>query len=27
MAASRLRPTAASDGDDDGGHVQRIKVS
>ena len=27
VAASRLRPTAAPDGDDDGGHVQRIKVS
>jgi hypothetical protein len=27
MAASRFRPTAASDGDDDGGHVQHIKVS
>jgi hypothetical protein len=27
MAASRLRPTGAADGDDDGGHVQHIKVS
>jgi len=26
MAASRLRPTSTDDGDD-GGHVQRIKVS
>ena len=27
MAASRLRPTGVDDDDDDGGHVQRIKVS
>ena len=27
MAASRLRPTGSGDGDDDGGHVQRIRVS
>ena len=27
MAASRLRPTGAEGGDDDGGHVQHIKVS
>jgi len=26
-AASRLRSSAPGDGDDDGGHVQRIKVS
>ena len=27
MAASRLRPTARGEGDDDGGHVQHIQVS
>ena len=27
VAASRLRPSGGGDGDDDGGHVQRIKVS
>ena len=27
MAANRFRPSAARSDDDDGGHVQRIKVS